>query len=333
MTPKTAPTQRSRVFRRFVIACLCVGLAVILYFGTFALIGYTDDAYIRSDLVRLAPEISGPVASVHVRDNDHVEAGTILVTIDPAPFALAVAAKRDRLASAEAMVALKTESQVSANAAIEAAQAALDLARSEDRRVGALAAHGFAPQQQLDKMRDAVSSGESALAVAKAQAIVAQREVELAGREAQSAEAELAIAEYNLSRTALTAAVAGFVNNFDVRAGRYASAGEALIGIVDDSQWRVMANFKEDVAASVAPGTIVWVWLDTKPWHLYRGHVESVARGIARSEEPGQLLPYVAPTTDWVRLRRRIPVTIALDPPLPNDALYMGADARVLFWR
>jgi membrane fusion protein, multidrug efflux system len=315
------------------IACLCVCLGTIAYFGLFAVIGYTDDAYIRSDLVRIAPEVSGPVAAVHVRDNEHVEVGTILLTIDPAPFELEVAAKRDRLASAQSMVALKTESEVSQAATIQAAQAALDLARSEDRRVSYLAARGDASQEDLDKTRDAMSGGESALAVAKAQAVVAEREVEFARREVQAAQADLAIAEYNLSRTQLKSSVAGFVNNFDIREGRYASAGEAMIGLVDDNQWRVIANFKEDVAASIAPGKAVWVRLDTKPWHLYPGHVESVARGIARSPEPSQLLPYVAPTTDWVRLSRRFPVRISLDPPLPRDALYMGADARVLFWR
>jgi multidrug efflux system membrane fusion protein len=315
------------------IACLCVGLASIAYLGVFAFIGYTDDAYIDSDLVRIAPEVSGPVAAVHVSDNAHVEAGATLLTIDPAPFELAAAAKRDRLASAQSMVALKTESQISQAATIQAAQAALDLARSQDRRVADLAGRGFASQEDLDKTRDAVSSSESALAVAKAQAVVAEREVELARREVRSAEADVNIAEYNLSKTQLKSAVAGFVNNFDIREGRYASAGAAIIGLVDDNQWRIIANFKEDVAASVTAGTAVWVWLDTNPWHFYRGHVESVARGIARGDEPGQLLPYVAPTTDWVRLRRRFPVRITLDPPLPRDALYMGADARVLFWR
>ena len=53
----------------------------------------------------------------------------------------------------------------------------------------------------------------------------------------------------------------------------------------------------------------------------------------AREQGPAQLLPYVAPTTDWIRLRRRLPVTVLLDPPLPQAGLFMGADARVLFWR
>jgi multidrug efflux system membrane fusion protein len=44
-------------------------------------------------------------------------------------------------------------------------------------------------------------------------------------------------------------------------------------------------------------------------------------------------LPYVAPTTDWIRLRRRLPVTILLDPPAPTQGLFSGADARVFFFR
>ena len=44
------------------------------------------------------------------------------------------------------------------------------------------------------------------------------------------------------------------------------------------------------------------------------------------------LLPYVAPTTDWIRLQRRIPVTIVLVDPPPYGTLYMGADARTVIF-
>lgn len=43
--------------------------------------------------------------------------------------------------------------------------------------------------------------------------------------------------------------------------------------------------------------------------------------------EDAELLPYVAPTTDWIRLQRRFPVTLTLIDPPAN--LYMGADVRV----
>jgi hypothetical protein len=41
------------------------------------------------------------------------------------------------------------------------------------------------------------------------------------------------------------------------------------------------------------------------------------------------LLPYVAPTTHWIRLPR-IPVTIVLDEASPDGKLCMGADARTV---
>ena len=42
------------------------------------------------------------------------------------------------------------------------------------------------------------------------------------------------------------------------------------------------------------------------------------------------LLPYIAPTTDWIRLPRRFPVTVDLVNPPPGLTLYMGADARCI---
>jgi membrane fusion protein, multidrug efflux system len=63
------------------------------------------------------------------------------------------------------------------------------------------------------------------------------------------------------------------------------------------------------------------------------GSVQGVGRGIARTQIARGLLPYVAPTTDWIRLRRRLQVTILLQPPVPQEGLFMGADARVLFFR
>ena len=324
---------RMRTYRRFWSACLVVALGLAAYLGLDAIIAYTGDAYIRSDLIRIAPEVSGPVAAVHVADNERVEAGVLLVTLDPKPFELVVAQKKDAVASADAAIAVKLQAEAEQAARIETAQAALDLAQADFERIDKLAQDGNAARETLDRTREGLRVAQGSLALTKAQALVGQRETDQAKRDAQAARAALDTAEYELSRTQVRAGSGGYVNNLDVRPGRYAQAGEPLVGIVDDRQWRVIANFKEDVAASAPIGQEVWVWLDTRPWRLWRGRVQGVARGIARHDVPDRLLPYVAPTTDWIRLRRRLPVTILLDAPLPRDALFMGADARVMFLR
>lgn len=49
----------------------------------------TDDAYLQADLVHIAPEVSGRIVEL-VRDNQMVQRGEVLFTIDPEPFRLRV---------------------------------------------------------------------------------------------------------------------------------------------------------------------------------------------------------------------------------------------------
>jgi multidrug efflux system membrane fusion protein len=79
-------------------------------------------------------------------------------------------------------------------------------------------------------------------------------------------------------------------------------------------------------------GGEAWVWLDSQPWRLHRARIAGIARGISRDPDAEKLLPYVAPTTDWIRLQRRFPVTLTLVDPPPDLNLFMGADARTVIF-
>jgi len=320
-------------YKRAWIAAGAVAIGAALYFGAGAFVAYTSDAYVRSDLVAIAPEVSGIVKTVSVQDNQKIAAGDPIATIDPEPYQLDVDLKQQQIAGLEAAVAVKTQAQQADSASVDAADAALRLAQQQYDRAKALTGEQYASQEQLDKVTDQLHAAQDRLAIRQNQSQVDEQEISEAKAQVAVARAELAVAQYSLSRTHLVAPVGGYINNLNLRPGAYARVGEALIGIVDESQWRIIANFKEDVAASVEPGTRVWVWLDSDPWHVVPGHVQGVGRGIARSDVPQQLLPYVAPTTDWIRLRRRLPVTILLDPPAPTQGLFSGADARVFFFR
>jgi membrane fusion protein, multidrug efflux system len=327
----TAATMWRR-HRRLWTAAGAVVIAAALYFGADAIVAYTSDAYVRSDLVAIAPEVAGIVKTVAVTNNQRVATGDPIATIDPEPYRLAVALKHQQVASLETIVAAKTQAQVSDAAIVDAASATLQLAQEQYDRAKALSAARYASQEDFDKASEALRAAQDRLAMRRSQVQLDERDIAEAEAQVTVARAEVAVAEYSLSRTQLTAPVDGYINNLTLRPGAYAHIGEAVVGIVDETQWRVVANFKENVAASVTPGTRVWVWLDSNPWHFWSGHVQGVGRGIARRDAPAELLPYVAPTTDWIRLRRRLPVTILLDPPGPTGGFFMGSDARVLFF-
>ncbi len=332
-TSETGAATPARSDTRFArIVAIVVALAVVLYFVPGLFIAYTEDAYVRSDFVEVAPEVSGIVRGVDVKDDQYVSVGTPLAVIDTEPFQLDVELKQRQVESALAAAKVRQDNAAVLQANLDAAQSALTLAQQEYDRIAALVKDQTISQEMMDRTTDQRQSAIDKLEQAKAQLRVNAGEVASAEAEVDITKAQLAIAKYNLSRTRVTAPVDGYVTNLSLRPGAYASAGVPLLGIVDDTQWRVVANFKEYVASDLKIGMRAWVWLDSHPWQLFPARVVGVGRGISRQQEAGRLLPYVAPTTDWIRLARRMPVTLVLDPRPEGLPLFMGADARVLLF-
>jgi multidrug resistance efflux pump len=51
---------------------------------------WTRDGRVKTNIVQIAPDVSGPVTRVYVRDNQQVKVGDVLFEIDPARFQLAL---------------------------------------------------------------------------------------------------------------------------------------------------------------------------------------------------------------------------------------------------
>jgi len=144
--------------------------------------------------------------------------------------------------------------------------------------------------------------------------------------------AEIAYLQWQLEQTKLLAPTDGTITQLTLRVGDQAVENRPLIGLVDAHAWRIYANYKESVLRHMKVGRTAWVWLDMYPWHFHRATIQGIARGISREQSERKLLPYVAPTTDWIRLERRFPVTLVLQE-LPSEIVqHMGADARTLIF-
>ena len=85
--------KAARIFQWFknhiVIGTLLALL--ILYFGYELLsqvLVYSRDAYITTDVIAVAPQVSGPLAILAVNDNQVIHEGDLLLKIDPEPFQL-----------------------------------------------------------------------------------------------------------------------------------------------------------------------------------------------------------------------------------------------------
>ena len=318
--------------RRILLVCGGIAAAFLAYEAVTTFVAYTDDAYVRTDLVALAPQVTGRIVAVHVRDNEAVKKGDPLLTIDPVPFRLVIAQKQAEIDEAKAQAAADEQAIAVAQDKYNSAASAATFAQTTQRRLATLSATGYLARENLDRANDELRRAQDAVSGAEA-SIAEARSVELMHRASLArAKAEMATAQWQLARTEIPSPTDGIVNNLTVPVGDTANVDVPLIGILDAHAWRILANYKQSYLRDLKLGDRVWVWLDSYPWHLLRAHIASVGQGISRDPEAVKLLPYVAPTTDWIRLQRRFPVTILLDGPPPQMKLYMGADARTLIF-
>src|SRR5499426_4675109 len=58
----------------------------------------TDDATVRANFIGIAPQVSGHIVELYVRDNQHVREGEPLFVIDPRPYAVKLERARATLA-------------------------------------------------------------------------------------------------------------------------------------------------------------------------------------------------------------------------------------------
>ena len=326
--PEALAARRYR--RRVLLVLVALVLAFLAYWGSSYVFAYTDDAYVTSDIVAVAPWITGRIIAVPIVDNETVTKGTLLAEIDPTPFRLSLAQQQAKRVEAEAQVAVDHDMIKSAKEARDAAAARAKLADDNLTRGRPLEKSGFVSRQALESLSTA--SQEAAAALADAETLVnKQRQTqELHEATVKAITAEIAYLQWQLDQTKIFAPTDGTINNLILRVGDQAVANQPLIGLVDAHAWRIIANYKESVIRHLQVGHTAWVWLDAYPWHIHRASIQGVARGISRHEAEPRLLPYVEPTTDWIRLERRFPVTFLLSNPRPDVTLHMGSDARTL---
>jgi|GEM_PF-382180 len=335
-SPATAPPGRpaqetSRLHRLLTVGGTILAL-FILYEVLTSFVAYTDDAYVRSDLVAVAPQVTGQIIEVHVVDNQEVRIGDKLFTIDPEPFQLVVNQWKAQIDRAAAQLKVAQEELALAKAALQVSTSSHTYAVQEQSRFSDLAKREFAPRAELDRANDELRRSQaemtiSTVAIAKAQTDIGAHQAAL-----ELAKAQLASAQWNLDRTVVYAPNNGAITNLTIRKGDMATINVPLIGIVDADAWRIMANYKQYYVRDFKIGDTAWVWLDSAPWHFHKARIAGIARGFSRTPGVDKLLPYVAPTTDWIRLQRRIPVTIVLEELPPGFKLYMGADARTVIF-
>jgi membrane fusion protein, multidrug efflux system len=318
-------------FKKRIVLSICG--ALILLYVLFELVTqvfvFCRDAYVTTDIVFVAPQVSGPIAKLPISDNQKIEAGSVLFIIDPEPFELALHTEQAALDLARADLK-KVQDQVGlVTSEIEAKQAILDDAQRTRDRIVELSKGGEVSRLTMDDAQKTFEVALAGLNQAKSSRLVAIQEVAVQTAVIYQAETHVAKANYDLQRTVIYAPVSGWIAPLRVRRGQYVETGVLALAIVSNQNWRVVANLPERHLAGLSIGQKVWFMIGSDPWRVHVGTVKSIAPGVARSPQALEPLPYISPTTDWIRLARRFPVEINIGDLPKQKQLFQGADATI----
>jgi membrane fusion protein (multidrug efflux system) len=175
-----AKQKRTRLFMRFGLALL---LAAAGYATYYALVGAhhvtTENAYVNAEIAQVAPSTGGTIKDIHFNDTQRVEAGDILVEIDPTDAGLALARAKADLAKADVELQRTTIDYQRRQALIKSGSVSGEELSNSDTSLRAAqagydAARVAVEQAQVDLDRTVVKSPISG--------IVARRQVQLGQR-------------------------------------------------------------------------------------------------------------------------------------------------------
>ncbi|HHH37798.1 MAG TPA: HlyD family secretion protein [Epsilonproteobacteria bacterium] len=253
---------------------------------------WTRDGQVRTQVIQVAPRVTGMVTKIPIVDNQKVKKGDLLFEIDPSQYQIRVdqaKAKLQRTLEGAKGTRIEFERVKSIYAKDKGAVSQKDMVRNETNYFKSLA--------NIDASREALNT-----------------------------------AKLNLSYTKVYAEVDGYVSNINFQIGSQASANKPILALVDENAFWVFGFFREDAIPEVKVGDEAVVTLLAYPDKPLRGRVESIAWGIAHSDgNPGNnLLPSVKPVFQWIRLAQRIPVRIKLDKLPEGVSLRFGLTASVM---
>lgn len=258
---------------------------------------------IEGTTVDLSSRVGARIAEVKVREGDRVRAGDLLMRLDCADPAAALAEAEARLAASQAQavaagaqIQASERSKVAASAAelaarasAEALQAQRDAAERQAKRVQALPQD--VPAATIDQTQASAVGLANQFQAARAQAVASAQQanaagvaVRAAGAQAQAALAQVRAAEASAARARILVGECEVraprdaeVETLPHEAGELVNPGVTLARLVDLSEVKATFYLPNAEIGAVKPGAKATVVADAWPGEAFEGVVRTVS--------------------------------------------------------
>ncbi len=312
------------------VVVMLAGLYFYLSSGRYVT---TENAYVKADLIIVAPEVSGRVTEVHVTDNQLVAPGDLLFRITPDRFEAEHARRTAQLASARQRVAKMKAQYRTRTAEFEAARVEAEFERDELSRSEQLRKSGTISEFRLQDVRRESDRAANRITVMNEQ--LAESLVDLGGDpemptdehpDVMQALAELKQAELDLAAATVRARSHAVAANVRLQPGEYVEAGDPVLSLVGREAVWVIANLKETDLTHLEVGQIAELAVDAYPGVTWRAVLSSLSPATGAEYA---LLPPQNASGNWVKVVQRVPVRWDVEPQDGAPELRAGMSVAV----
>ncbi len=297
---------------------------------------YTSQARLHATVVPVAPEVSGVITSVEVKNNQFVKAGQELFKIDKHNYELALQAAEAQYEAAKQATAVSASVVDTAKASLDAARSNLVLAKQDEERMRKIRKEdpGAISLRRLEVAESSLASAGAAVTAAKANVKQAQEAYGAEGEQNYrilQAQAKLEHAEHDLGKTIVRAPNDGVVTGVQLEKGKFAAAGSPQMTFIGTEKFWIQAEFTENNLAHIHPGIEVEMVFDALPGEVFTGTIREMGFGVAVDATPLGALPTIKENRDWLRDAQRFPILIDFLPTEEaNKVLKVGSQATVV---
>lgn len=245
--------------------------------------------------VKIAPDVSGEIVELNVKEGDQVKKGDLLVVIRPDNYR-----------------ALLDQAQ----AAVNSANANYNQAKSSVAQARATYLQDSASQRRTDQLyqQKAVSqveweSAKLKLDISSSQLEAAKQSVNAAYYQLESSKASLKQARQNLDRTSITATMDGIITRLNTELGERVVGttqmqGTEILRIADLSRMQVRVDINENDIIHLRKGDSAHIEIDAYQDRTFKGTVTEIAYSAVSD-------PLAAATSDQITL---FEVKVEIDP-------------------
>jgi membrane fusion protein (multidrug efflux system) len=312
-------TARGRLAGRgrwLALVAVVIVAGVLIYLWRTAGQVSTDDAQIDGHITQVAARVGGTVTKVNVKENQYVEAGVVLVELDPRDYQVAVDRARAELADAQANASGAATgiplTQVSSATGVQTATGGL-----EEAQAGVAVA-----DRQVEAARAQLVAAQARQREKEATAVKATRDVErLKGLAAKQ---EIAQQQYDAAVSAADSArAAADAAKSDV------SAAESAVGVAEQRARQARGGAAQAQAALQASRTGPEQLRVTKARaDVANARVQQMTSALAQAELNLERTKITAPTAGVVS-RKTVEMGQVIQPGQPLFALVSLDDVWV----